>query len=185
MARGPGRAACAVAVFLPMAATAQAMPGAVPWDHYGGPGRPDCTACHFDAEAIAQSPALRLEGLPERAVSGNTYELALSLKADGLLTAGFLIGAEAHASQGRDASAGDFLSADNRTQAGEGALRSTAEGARPAARGVTEWRFSWHAPENFVGTVTMHIAGVAANDDLSPLGDRVHLLHKTVAVGTE
>lgn len=161
------------------AAAAQSMPGEMPWDHYGAPGGPDCTACHFDSEAARQSPSLHLEGLPEKVAAGETYALALRLEAEGLDSAGFLMRAEMPAPDGKGKPSGRFIPADGRTQADEGAIRSTAEGARQKAPGAAEWRFSWQAPEELAGMVTIYIAAVAANDDLSPLGDRVHLKQVT------
>lgn len=152
--------------------TAFAMPGAMPWDHAGGPGRPDCTACHFESGATAQSPALRITGWPGKAEPGKSYALVLRLEAE-LAAAGFLMRAEKTSDMG--APAGRFLPADDRTEAGEGALRSTVAGTKPAAPGKAEWRFSWQAPGDFTGPVTLYIAAVAADDDRSPLGDRVHL----------
>lgn len=162
---------------------ARAMPDAVPWDHAGGSGRPDCTECHFDAAAVTQSPALRLEGLPEKAVAGRTYPLVLTLEAEPLALAGFLLHAVARTTSGELALPGYFHPADGRTEGGEGAIRSTFDGARPPRPGFAEWRFSWQAPEDFVGTVTFHIAANAANDDQSPLGDGVHLMEVSREVG--
>ncbi|MFP4002789.1 MAG: choice-of-anchor V domain-containing protein [Alphaproteobacteria bacterium] len=173
---------CAAAALVLAAGAARAMPGEMPWDHAGGPGRPDCTECHFDSEAVEHSPALRLEGLPERAVPGRSYDLVLRLEADGLETAGFLIRAQTAAAQEAGLPPGRFLPANDRTEAGEGAIRSTESGARQKRPGVAEWRFSWRAPGRSVGAVTMYAAATAANDDRSPLGDRVHLFQTAVTV---
>lgn len=163
-----------LAVLWIAAGVARAMPGAMPWDHAGGAGRPDCTACHFDAGAVKQSAALHVTGLPEKAVSGKTYDLTLRLETDGLVTAGFLMRAETGEADA-DMTSGRFLPADERTEANDGAIRSTQAGAAPAAPGTAQWRFSWKAPADLEGDLTFYIASVAGNDDASPLGDRVHL----------
>jgi hypothetical protein len=173
---------CATITWCLWAGMAQAMPGSMPWDHAGGPGRPDCTACHFDAAAVSPSPALRLTGLPERAVSGTSYDLVLRLGTENLETAGFLISADARGPAGERLSAGTFTPANGRTEAGESAIRSTVAGARQTEPGAAEWRFSWQSPGGFSGMVTIYAAGIAANDDQSPLGDQVHLLQISIPV---
>lgn len=178
-----GMAPAVLALLCGVAGAARAMPGAMPWDHAGGPGRPDCTACHFDRPAVEPSAALRLSGLPENIVPGKAYDLRLRLKADGLVTAGFLLRAESGRAGEEGTGSGAFLPADGRAEAKDGAIRSTEAGARQKSSGAAEWRFSWRAPDDLAETLTFYLAAVAGNDDESPLGDRVHLrqIERTVA----
>lgn len=152
------------------AAPASALPDGADWSHDGGPGRPDCSACHFDAAPLRQDARLTLDGLPARIESGARYELVLSLTVETLKVAGFVLRAEMN---GEEAGAFEPLSEGLETKGG--ALRSTAEGARPQAPGRAVWRFRWIAPENITGPVRFYVAANAGNDDLSPFGDQVFL----------
>jgi hypothetical protein len=147
-----------------------AAPEGAPWTHDGGPGRPDCSACHFDAEPARQSDSLVLHGLPASLRSGASYELSLEIKDEALLTAGFLITAEM---KGRPA--GLFAPADERTAANGAALRSTKRGVVQAEQGAARWIFRWTAPRSIVGPVTFRVAANASNDDASALGDKIFI----------
>jgi len=164
-----------LAVALLLAHPAPAFPDAPPWGHHGAPGDPDCTACHFDATAVEPSPALRVEGLPERVEAGASYRITIRLDAAGARAAGLLLVA-AHAGEPRDAApAGDFEAVDARTQARGAAARSTAAGSRPTERGDLVWTVVWHAPQRLAGPVVLYLAANAANGDASPFGDTIHL----------
>ncbi len=153
-----------------VASPAFAAPDAAPWDYDGGPGRSDCTQCHFDAEPFLQSDELRIEGLPTPIMPTKTYLFALHIEFDALVTAGFLITAEMNG-----APAGEFQPADERTASNGAALRSTLVGARQAAKGAAQWTFRWTAPAHFDGPVTFYVAANASNDDASALGDQIFL----------
>lgn len=172
LALSPGsrRLASAALIALGAAFPAFAAPDGAAWDHDGGPGRPDCTACHFDGEAERESDALILEGLPQGARPGARYEFVLRLAHPDLAIAGFVMTAQA----------GAFESADDRTEAKNGAIRSTLKGAAPAAPGEAAWRFVWIAPDDAQGEIAFHIAANAGNDDASPFGDRIFLSSRIV-----
>jgi hypothetical protein len=148
---------------------ALAAPEGAPWTQDGGPGRPDCTQCHFDGKAIRQSQAVYLDGLPAAVVAHETYELSLNIEYSDLITAGFLITAE---SGGRPA--GAFQPIDNRTSANGAALRSTKEGVRQETPDKARWTFRWTAPARD-GPVIFYVAANASNDDASAFGDQIFL----------
>lgn len=152
--------------------TARAYPDGAPWDHDGGPGRPDCGVCHFDSAPIRQSPALSLQGLPEQIAPGAAYDLVLRLELDEALIAGFLMRAESQCNVG----AGAFSSLDSRTTADGAGVRSTLDGTSPDRDGVAEWRFRWRAPDMIEDAILFYIAANAANGDNSSFGDAIHLL---------
>lgn len=149
---------------------ALATPQGAPWGHDGGSGRPDCTQCHFDAEPLRQSGALKLIGLPSVLQPGATYDLTLRLDHSGLVTAGFMIGAEISGE-----TAGVFAAKDARTEANGAALRSTLEGARQSTEQTAVWTFRWTSPSTAKGLVVFHVAANAANNDASAFGDQVFL----------
>ncbi|MBB5518871.1 choice-of-anchor V domain-containing protein [Amphiplicatus metriothermophilus] len=158
------------AFLLFLAVPAWALPDGADWSHDGGPGRPDCSACHFDAAPLRQDARLTLDGLPERIEPGARYDLALTLSAETLKVAGFVLRAEMNGAE-----AGAFEPLGEGLEAKGGALRSNAKGARPDAPGRVVWRFRWTAPEELAGPVRFYVAANAGNDDLSPFGDQVFL----------
>jgi hypothetical protein len=153
-----------------VASPALAAPEGAPWNQDGGPGRLDCTQCHFDGKAIRQSEAVHLDGLPAAVVAHETYELSLNIEYSDLITAGFLITAE---SGGRPA--GAFQPIDTRTSANGAALRSTREGLRHGAPGSAKWTFRWTASASVDGPITFYVAANASNDDASAFGDQIFL----------
>lgn len=159
----------AVAAIL-FASAASAAPDGADWDHHGGRDAQDCTACHFDSRAQADSARLTLEGIPARLRPDEIYHLTLKLNDPALITAGFLIRA---AREENDA--GHFEPADDRTEANGARLRTTLEGSRQVQAGAAEWKFLWRAPDDLDGPVTFNIAANAANDDMSPFGDTIYL----------
>ena len=153
-----------------VASPALAAPEGAPWTQDGGPGRPDCTQCHFDGKAIRQSQAVYLDGLPAAVVAHETYELSLNIEYSDLITAGFLITAESGGGP-----AGAFQPTDNRTSANGAALRSTKEGVRQETPDKARWTFRWTAPARIDGPVIFYVAANASNDDASAFGDQIFL----------
>lgn len=152
------------------ASAASAAPEGADWDHHGGRGAPDCTACHFDSDTQIDSDRLELEGLPGRLHPSEIYELTLKLSDPTLVTAGFLIRASREEND-----TGRFVPADDRTEANGARLRTTLEGSRQVRPGLAEWKFSWRAPDKLEGQITFNIAANAANNDMSPFGDVIYL----------
>jgi hypothetical protein len=158
-----------LAALLVVCGEAVAAPEGAPWDHDGGPGRRDCSLCHFDSEAARQAQALSLEGLPAKACAGATYQLSLHLDDPALKSAGFLITAEM---SGRGA--GAFAAIDARTEANGAALRSTKAGVRQETK-PARWEFRWTAPASIDGPIIFYVAANASNDDASAFGDKIFL----------
>ena len=130
-------------------------PTASPWDHAGAPGTADCTACHWDNEAQADSPRLTLVGLPDRFEPGERYTITVLLMEAGPSN-GFQLAA----------SAGQFESINPTTEAGEHEVRSVmASGA---------WSVDWIAGGERE-PVTFWLAVNDANGDDSEFGDTILL----------
>lgn len=148
-----------------------------PWGNAGGPGRDNCTSCHFDSEAVSLSPALSLQGLDERLGPGQAYPLLLRFRSANALRAGFLIMAEGTDGAGATLPAGSFKPVDEETEANGAELRSNTAGSRPGDPNAVEWRFEYNAPQASSGikAIRFYIAANAGNDDESPFGDIVHL----------
>ncbi|MEL6364528.1 MAG: choice-of-anchor V domain-containing protein [Pseudomonadota bacterium] len=153
----------AAAAILCWAGAAHANPTNAPWTAVL-PDAPDsCASCHWETDPVTRSPAVIVEGLPERADPGALYEIIIRLQAEEAVTAAFLA----------VFSAGEIIAA------GEG-LETTAAAVRtPDPSAPAAWRFTWRAPAE-VGPVRLDIAAVAANDDASPFGDIAHYATRTI-----
>ena len=168
-------AAAAVTVLLPGACAwgiAGAYPEGAPWGTAHPEAEEHCASCHYDYEPVAQSAALRLRDLPDRVQPGRSYPLELLFEAPDAVVSGFQI----LASDGRfESSAADI---ESRAEASRStAVRRRDEGFR--------WPLIWIAPDESGVTVSLYLAASSANDDQSPLGDRIHYRLIEVAVGDE
>lgn len=150
--------ACTIIAALSIRA-ALAFPEGAPWGAANPDADENCGTCHFGHDATLDANALSVEGLPETAVPGATYELEISFDDAEAVIAGFQLLAtdgEFHADGGDI----EYLGA---------AIRSTKPS--PADAGFN-WSLNWIAPDKPGARVTIYVAVVAGNDDLSPFGDR-------------
>lgn len=148
--------------------------------HTGGFGEPTCHACHFDQPLAPPGARLSVAGFPPSYTPGERYLLTLRLDAPGLRRGGFELAVRAAEGEGAGAQAGALSALDERVRilaAGRPAVeyaQHTLAGTRPAA-GRLSWRVAWTAPARPAPAVVLHVAANAANDDASPLGDRIVL----------
>ena len=153
-----------LAATLIVASSAYAYPNGAPWGSANPAVEPNCSSCHFDGEAIVESKALTISGLPQTLTGGKDYEIKLQVNrqtdspANG--PTGFL----------GSASAGAFSTDNPDLEAMGQELRSIS----PSHAAAAEWKFNWTAPELQSGPVIFHIGVNAANDDASPFGDEIH-----------
>jgi hypothetical protein len=151
--------------------------------HTGGFGEPSCQSCHSDRDADEGSGQLRVLGLPDRFRAGETYDLVVELTDDDMRAAGFQLAARfddatqagvlapADSAAGRTAvTTADAIAFAHHLYPG-----THAEPGQPA-----RWRLRWTAPASG-RPVTFHAAAVAADDDLSPLGDLVYTARRQLA----
>ena len=155
------------ALIAPVAVSAEPM--GAPFSHDGAPGRPDCTSCHFDGDAVQQSAALRLEGAPARIAVGEQYSLELVYSGDAS-AAGFVLSAWIDG-----APAGAFENPGDGLHASGASIRS--EQPRERQGDSIRWRFSWRAPAAITCKCApvFYIALNAANMDASPFGDTIYV----------
>jgi len=151
-----------------------------PPGHTGGFGEPDCSVCHADSDPNPADGTLQVEGLPDRVLAHSAYELAVVLKHAELRVGGFQLAVRS--SDGKPS--GQLVSLSDRTrvmeEAGQVYLQHTKEGLHPQADGTARWVFRWIAA-GVAGSVYLHVAANAANDDISALGDYIFTLERTVA----
>jgi len=154
--------------------------------HTGGFGEPTCRACHSDAGLNEPGGTLTLSGAPASYEPGKTYQLDVVLRRAGMLRAGFQLAARFAEGAATGAQAGTFAPADARsivtwdtlTQVSyiEHNLAGTA-----LAGDAGHWIVRWTAPATARGPVSFNVAGNAANDDDSPLGDFIYTTAVRVA----
>lgn len=145
---------------------ARAYPDGAPWGAANPAAEQHCAICHFGADAVHDSAALRIDGLPSKPVPGSCYELKISFDDPAIVIAGFQLLARA-----REQDAGTFSSDASETEFVGSAIRSTA--AVINNNGVY-WEIKWRAPERIMLPIVFHVAASAANDDGSPFGDTIH-----------
>ena len=109
---------------------------------------------------------------------GNAYTLQIVLTDPALQIAGFLLDITS-----ADAPAGTLASVDATTETQGARARSTRAGALPPAPGTMRWTLVWTAPPAPAGPIRFELWANAGNDDLSPLGDRLHHRLWQIAAG--
>lgn len=152
---------------MPLLSPAVASPKGAEWaviDDVAG-----CGSCHLGSPEPTDSAAVAIEGLPGRVTPAAPYTLEIVLADPALRIAGFMLRVTA-----ADAPAGSLSSVDATTETEGARARSTRAGARPPAEGAMRWRVTWTAPASLAGPIRFEIWANAGNDDLSPLGDRLH-----------
>jgi hypothetical protein len=137
-----------------------------PWGAAIPSASENCVSCHFDSDAIHDSPLLRIEGLPSDLEPGATYELTVSFDGTEAATVGFQAIAQAEQNQ-----TGTFTSTVADVEFIGAAIRSTAQRKND---GGVKWIFRWHVPTVFTTPIVLHVAVNASNDDGSALGDRIY-----------
>jgi hypothetical protein len=130
-----------------------------------------CKGCHLDSPDPAdRDEALAIRGLPSELEPGQRYRLTIVLSDPALLTAGFMLSVSTNGE-----APGKLSPADETTETLEDTVaRSTRAGSVPPAPGEAAWQLDWTAPVPTDEPVRFDLWGNAGNDDLSPLGDRVH-----------
>lgn len=155
-----------------------------PPGHTGGFGEPECSFCHSDRETNPPDGRLAIEGLPERYLPGRRYALAVLLEHPALQSGGYQLAFRSEEGE----PAGQLAAASSGSEVVAGAeqvyLQHTASGRKAVEEGRIRWEFSWTAPGDdgatAPGPVHIHVAGNAANDDASALGDRVFTLERVL-----
>lgn len=164
------RSLICIGVFASTIPFARAHPDGAPWGAARPTAAETCNTCHFDNEPIHDSTQLQIEGLPYEPEPGETYDLTISLQDLNAVTAGFQLIAEAD-------QAGAFVSTAANMEFIGPAIRST----QPAkSNGAVSWSLQWQVPPVFAGPIVLYVAATSANDDGSPLGDKIHFRSYTL-----
>lgn len=154
-------------------------PDGPPLGHTGGFGEPTCETCHMGEPPNDPAGSLRLQGLPPAYRAGQSYELTVILSHPELQRAGFELavrfseGPQAGRQAGLLESAGPRTRVSRDTVSGVQYAHHTLLGTDVMGR-ETRWQLRWTAPSDGTAPVAVHAAANAANDDASPLGDRIY-----------
>jgi hypothetical protein len=146
----------------------------------GGFGEKTCSTCHFDNRINDRGGALVVAGVPARYEAGRKYSLTVTVRRPDARRAGFELSARFAEGAGAGAQAGTLGAADGRTRvitAPDGTvqyIQHTRAGSDLTSPGEGRWTVNWTAPMGGGGRVVFHVAGNAANDDASPLGDHIY-----------
>ena len=143
-----------------------AYPEGAPWGAANPNAEENCATCHFDSEAVHDSTALTVEGLPAELSPDKSYELSVIFENPDGAAAGFQLIAWSDNSD-----AGVFESESDNVEVFGSAMRSTSP---VVEEGLVSWLIRWHTPANITKSMTIYVAATAANHDQSPLGDQVH-----------
>jgi hypothetical protein len=164
--------------------------------HTGGFSEPLCTTCHIQADVNAGTGSIAIAGLPHEYESGATYTLTITIAQEGLRAGGFQISArfEDGAQAGSLAAAqADEARVDVTAQNGVQYSHHVYAGTQAVAPDTARWHVVWTAPPaarvspapqaagtspapHAAGPVIFHVAGNAADDDESPLGDMIYAI---------
>jgi hypothetical protein len=155
---------------LAAAALAQAAPDGVDWTIAATDAA--CAGCHLGSDPVSDPAALRLLGLPAVIEPGREYPLTIVLEDPALRNAGFLLTIRAGSN-----AAGTLKATDDRVETLAAQARSSWQGSFPPGPGRASWTLLWQAPAVADAGIRFDLWANAGNDDLSPLGDRLH--HRT------
>ena len=159
-----------------------------PLAHTGGFGEPTCIACHFDFELNDPAGSIAIDGAPARYAPGTRYRLTITVRHSALKLAGFELSARFAAGPDSGKQAGTLSVTDDRAGVStEDATRiqyahHLRSGTTPLSPGLGRWTVEWTAPTAGSGPVAIHVAGNAADDNDSPLGD--YILAKSISIAS-
>jgi uncharacterized protein (TIGR03437 family) len=147
-----------------------------PVAHTGGFGEPTCSqfGCHLSP--INSGPGSVTITAPEFYASGQTYQITVRVADPNQRRWGFEMSSRSQNAQ----QAGTLSSASNQTQVvpalnGIQYIMHTNAGTRPGVTQGVDFVFNWTAPDTSTGTVIMHVAANAANNNFSAdSGDRIY-----------
>lgn len=156
---------------------AHANPDGAPWGAADPNAAQNCASCHYDNEAVMDSPLIVLAGdFPGRIEPDQEYEIMLLFgKIENKANIGFMA-----SSKSGETVIGEFVSIFDAIEIRGGEVRSNVP-ERNTQNAI--WPLKWRAPNEPIKDVTFFFAVNAGNDDQSPLGDQVHF--KTVTFQAE
>jgi hypothetical protein len=147
----------------------------------GGFGDQTCHRCHLDNPMNAPGGSLSIAGVPPTYEAARTYSISVTLMRAGMKRGGFEIVARFLSGKSKGKQAGAWHLPDQRLQIIPSQVdqelkfvQHNLAGSRAATAGSNSWTVDWTAPSPAAAPIQFNIAGNAANDDDSPLGDYIY-----------
>lgn len=177
MAWGAAAMSAAAALFVSAGSPVFGYAESAPPGFSGGFDEQTCHACHFRTDLDSAPGRVTIDGVPERFVAGERYQITVTLTRPKIKIAGFQLtarfkdgGAQAGTLApvlGEEARIGIDIQDDVQyaNQRRKGAELTVPETAR--------WALVWTAPQ-WDGPVVFHVAANAANADDTAEGDYIH-----------
>src|SRR5262249_10089135 len=164
--------------------------GGPPASRTGAPGELTCaiSGCHESFPLNSPGGVLSISGLPATYTPNQEITLTVTLNKAGSVVYGF----EATAIDDQGKKAGDLsLTEPARTQISTGVVNGNLrqyishqfDGIQPNGTNQNSWTFKWKAPAQSVGQVTFYVAGNAANNSGTPLGDFIYTKSASIQPG--
>ncbi len=155
----------------------------------GGFREPTCRFCHFDKRLNDPAGSLIVSGIPKSYNAARQYAITIILTRPAMARGGFQLSARFAAGARRGEQAGVLKPTDGRVQiveAPDGKVKyaqHTPQGTVAAPNGALQWVVEWTAPDPPGAAVVFNVAGNAANNDTSPLGDFIYVREARSTVG--
>src|SRR5262245_49504169 len=156
----------------------------------GGFGEKTCATCHFDNPVNDPAGSLGVEGVPAAYAPGREYPITIVVRHSEAKRAGFELAVRFADGAGKGHQAGTLRAPDARTQIvsvpGDSIryIQHTKLGSDLVGPHEGRWTIYWTAPSPAGGRVVFHVAGNAANDDASALGDFIYTTTRSSAAPT-
>jgi len=139
----------------------------------GAPGEGTCVQCHSTFPLNSGAGSLVVSGIGEMYTPGQAYTVSVTLADPDASRWGF----ELTALNAAGASVGNYTlpailqqsTTGNRTY-----VKHTSAGTFPGTPTSHTWEFTWNAPAAATGPVTFYVAGNAANNSNTNVGDRIY-----------
>lgn len=145
--------------------------------HTGGFGEPTCQACHASKALNAGPGSVTLRGLPPTYTPGETYQLEILLSHEGLRAGGFELAVRFDEGPDTGKQAGLLIVPDTTMAVTEQEhvlyAHQRDAGSTPQQPDSMRWSLQWRAPDR-AGSIVMHLAANAANDDNSEFDDLIY-----------
>lgn len=145
--------------------------------HTGGFGEPTCHTCHIGSVLNDVRASLEIAGLEDRYEPGAAHRVTITVRGEGMGSAGFQAAFRIRRGERSGAAAGRVAALDEHARVvrdpdtGLAYIQHTEAGAE-LVDGVGQWVIEWIAPEDEV-IVALHVAANSANGDSSPLDDLI------------
>ncbi len=159
--------------------------------HTNAPGENNCTSCHSSNPVNSGDGSVKISDLPANYLPNQQIPITVTTAQNGAVVFGFQLTAV----DGQGKKVGTFslptqspaqmqlvnglVSGNQRTY-----VEHTIDGITPTVFDTKSWTFTWTAPAQRAGKVSIYAAGNAANSDGTTNGDYIYTTNKSILTGT-